>query len=365
MTERENEVLEIIKKNPLIGQAEIARELGITRSSAAVHIASLTKKGYIVGRGYVIAEGDCVVGVGAANVDVHGRSRNPIILRDSNPGHMNSSVGGVTRNILDNLSRLGVKTKLITAVGDDVYADKIRSDSFAAGIDVTNFLTVNGNPSSTYLSILDTNGDMAVALSDMSIMQNIMPEFLRSKSSVVQSAKVIVCDPSLPPDSMEYLLTVVAANKPVFVDPVSTSYARTIKHLIKHYHTIKPNKMELSELTDSPADTFAEVERASEILLDKGCKRVVVTLGEEGCYLADSDGVRMKKSLKPLQNMANATGAGDSFTAGLVYGFINGLGVESTLEIALACGIIAIMSESTINPRMSPELVERIIREHE
>ncbi len=43
--------------------------LGITRSSVAVHIANLQKKGCLLGRGYIVNEGNYVVGIGAANVD--------------------------------------------------------------------------------------------------------------------------------------------------------------------------------------------------------------------------------------------------------------------------------------------------------
>ena len=49
MTRREQEILEIIKEKPTIEQSELAAMLGITRSSVAVHIANLQKKGYILG----------------------------------------------------------------------------------------------------------------------------------------------------------------------------------------------------------------------------------------------------------------------------------------------------------------------------
>ena len=74
MTRREQEILEIIKEKPTIEQSELAAMLGITRSSVAVHIANLQKKGYILGRGYIVNNGDYIVGIGAANVDVHGLS---------------------------------------------------------------------------------------------------------------------------------------------------------------------------------------------------------------------------------------------------------------------------------------------------
>ena len=88
MTEREQEIFHIIQQNPAISQNELADRLGIARSSVAVHIANLQKKGYILGKGYIVNNSFYVVGVGAANVDIHGRSKAPIVMRDSNPGHM-------------------------------------------------------------------------------------------------------------------------------------------------------------------------------------------------------------------------------------------------------------------------------------
>ena len=54
MTQRERQLLEWIRENPMISQQELAEKAGITRSSAAVHISSLMKKGYIAGRGYLL-----------------------------------------------------------------------------------------------------------------------------------------------------------------------------------------------------------------------------------------------------------------------------------------------------------------------
>lgn len=119
-----------------------------------------------------------VVGVGAANLDIHGRPKKAIVMHDSNPGHMNASAGGVTRNVCDNLARLGADVRLISAVGTDLYADVIRQECTAAGIDVSQLCVAPGCASSTYLSILDEHGDMLVALSDMTVLQeHLTPEF--------------------------------------------------------------------------------------------------------------------------------------------------------------------------------------------
>ena len=53
MTQREAQILQWIQENPLISQQELADRAGITRSSVAVHISNLMKKGYIDGKGYI------------------------------------------------------------------------------------------------------------------------------------------------------------------------------------------------------------------------------------------------------------------------------------------------------------------------
>ena len=50
MTQRERQVLQLIESDPMISQQGIADALGITRSSAAVHISNLMKKGCIAER---------------------------------------------------------------------------------------------------------------------------------------------------------------------------------------------------------------------------------------------------------------------------------------------------------------------------
>ena len=50
MTQRERQILNWIEENPLISQQELAEKAGITRSSVAVHISNLMKKGYIAGK---------------------------------------------------------------------------------------------------------------------------------------------------------------------------------------------------------------------------------------------------------------------------------------------------------------------------
>ena len=121
ITERERQLLGWIAENPLISQQELANKAGITRSSVAVHISNLMKKGIIQGKGYILQMNPYVVVVGGVNIDIAGIPSQPLVPRDSNPGLVRMSLGGVGRNIAHNLSLLGVEVKFITAFGEDLH----------------------------------------------------------------------------------------------------------------------------------------------------------------------------------------------------------------------------------------------------
>jgi pseudouridine kinase len=86
MTEREQEILQWLRQNPLIPQQELADQLGISRSAVAGHIMKLMQKGQILGKGYILADSPYVVALGGANMDIRGSTVASLRQGDSNPG---------------------------------------------------------------------------------------------------------------------------------------------------------------------------------------------------------------------------------------------------------------------------------------
>ena len=175
MTQRERQILQLIEAHPMVQQQEIADKLGITRSSVAVHISNLTKKGCIAGKGYVLRTGSYAVVVGGVNVDIGGRSFNALVGEDSNPGEVMTSLGGVGRNIAHNMSLMGLDVRLLSAYGDDINGERVAASCSEIGIDLSNALRVPGASTSTYLYITDPDGEMALAVSDMEVCKKNHP----------------------------------------------------------------------------------------------------------------------------------------------------------------------------------------------
>lgn len=302
-----------------------------------------------------------IAGIGGANMDIHGRSDRPLIMRDSNPGSLHMTLGGVCRNICENLARLGADVRLITVVGDDVNGENILAGCRSAGIDMSASRVLAGERSSSYISIMDDTGDMLLAMSDMHIIKKLDAALVDESVAVLGGADIVVCDGNLSAKAVERLTEVCLS--PLYLDPVSTSWAKELAPYVGSFDTVKPNRIELGALTGCPVETYSDVLNACDVLLKKGVRRVFVSMGAEGLLYRGREGT-IHRIARPFPHMVNATGAGDASMAGIVWASRMGLSADEIVCIAMAAGMVAIASPDTISSEMSPAAIENMIKEY-
>ena len=142
----------------------------------AVHISNLMKRAKCR-QGLRAPVRDLCCRGGGVNMDIGGQSYAPLIAGDSNPGRVQMSLGGVGRNIAHNMALLGLDVRLLTAFGDDLYAQRIAASCGSWGLTSARPFQVPGGSTSTYLYLNGPDGDMALAVSDMDICQKLTPSF--------------------------------------------------------------------------------------------------------------------------------------------------------------------------------------------
>ncbi len=360
MTLREKEILQILKNNPMISQQEIADMLDISRASVAVHITNLMKKGQILGKGYILRKENYVTVIGGSNMDIQGFPNNPLVMYDSNPGKVDISMGGVGRNIAENLSRLNVNTKLISAIGNDLYGNTILSECKNLNIDVNDCLVSDEYSTSIYVSILNNSKDMQLAISHMDIIEKLDESFIHSKHKSIDDSKAIVIDTNLSNEAIDFI-TRTYSHLPIFVDTVSTAKCLKIKDILDRFEGIKLNKYEAETLSGIKIENLDDVKKSCEFFINKGIKNVFITLGGDGVYCANTDKAVHIPGVKI--NIVNATGAGDAFMSGIMYGFMNDLDLEETAKFSVGASILALSHKNTINPNLSVDLINQTIKE--
>ncbi len=361
MTEREQQILDLIRIDPLIPQQQLADQLGISRSAVAGHIMHLTQKGYIQGKGYILAPERFAVVLGGTNMDLAGRAEGELRLQDSNPGRLTASPGGVARNVADNLARLGSPVELISALGQDDWGERLVQSCRQVGVGMEHCLKLAGQRSSTYLSLHDAKGEMQLALNDMAILDQLDSQALEGRSGLLDRAGLWVLDANLGADALSWLFS-RAGNKPVLVDPVSVAKAERIKPYLGQIHTLKPTRLEAAALTGLSLDGPKAVEAAVAELHRLGVRQVLLSLGADGAYASDCGQGQWLTSL-PVP-MANVTGAGDAAMAVLAHGLLASWGWQRSVEAAMAASALAMSSQDTINPLMSEAALSRLLEEN-
>lgn len=300
-----------------------------------------------VNNGYVLV-------LGASIVDILGFTSYKYRKKDSNPGNIKISLGGVCRNIAENMARVGVNTKFISILGDDEQGKNIFEHSKVMGYDMEHSMLLENKATPTYMAILDERGDMVSAIVDMDSLDEMDEAFVDSKKDVLCNAEYVFLDADSP-KLLEYILKTYYGKTKFVLDPVSAAKAEKIKHLIKYFHTIKPNRYEAEILCGFEIKNYDDLRKAGSYFLSLGIKNVFISLDEDGTYYTNGNEEGRIKACDVI--LKNTTGAGDSFVAGVGYGYMNNLSLKDTVKYAMAMSVITIAHEETINPNMNHEYV--------
>jgi len=304
-----------------------------------------------------------IIVIGGSNIDIEATSTHELIDHDSNPGRITYSLGGVARNICQNLVQLGFEVSFLTALSTDTNGTKLKLESLNQGIDLSHAIISEQYPQSTYLCINDADGEMILAINDMDIIQLIDQDYLSQNIDYINSFDYCVFDTNLEKQSIDYLIHHVTI--PTFMDMVSVNKCMKLKELMKAsskkkqnlpLHFIKANKIEAELLSDTKIENSVDAMIACAKIKKCGIENVCVTLGKEGSYLSTSTDGYLHPAIETI--VKNTTGAGDAYLAGYLYGVTH---YEDYLKILkCACTASAITCESV--EAVSPSLTEENLR---
>lgn len=300
--------------------------------------------------------------IGGANVDVKCVLTASAVMHTSNPGRSSSSLGGVARNIAENLARLRVRACLVTAVGDDAFGERVLSDTAKAGVNVRHALRFPQG-TGTYTAVLDPSGELVIAVAAMSVMEELTRERLMDVRDVITAAAIVVVDCNVPEDALAFVLATCAdADVPVLVEPVSVPKAARLRACLRRGARVTlatPNRDELSALTGMTVTSDAELLQATQCLRDAGVRGVWVRLGARGGLLCTPTGTHWIPAF-PVP-VVDVTGAGDASLAGFASALLSGHAPERAARYGHAAAALTITTHHTVHPDLSPEVLESLI----
>jgi pseudouridine kinase len=307
----------------------------------------------VLGKANDLNESPPIICVGGANVDRKLYAKEEITAGTSNPVKSSRTVGGVARNIAENLGRLGEQVALISVSGNDLEWKEIYdvSSPFMNLEHVTQF---ENSSTGSYTAVLDRNGDLSIALADMDIFEKITPELVKKNSTILRSAKCIVVDLNCPAETIEFLCSFTSNHHiPLVIIPVSSPKMNRLPKTLDAVSWLIVNKDETETFMNIKINDDKDWERSVEKWLDLGVKNVIVTNGSKGVLTGSKDGEIRYFSAIEAPMVVDVTGAGDSFCSGVIYSWLQKKEFDYIIKSGLVNAQKTILSKHTVRQELS------------
>lgn len=253
----------------------------------------------------------------------------------------NTAPGGKGANQAVQAARLGAQVKLAGKVGMDMFGDMLLKSAEEAGVDTSLVLREESVSSGVGNIILEVkpgkpveNRIIVVPGANMKLGVKDV-EFV---SGLVSQYDMVLLELEIPMEVNE-AVTEYAFNKsiPVMLNPAPA--AQLSDNLLSKLTFISPNEHEACQLTgvkikkDGGTVDLDTVEQAAGVLLDRGVKNVIVTLGDCGAAFMSKRKFIYRPCVEGIEAV-DPTAAGDSFTGAFCTGICMGMSEEEALDFA-------------------------------
>lgn len=300
--------------------------------------------------------------IGAASIDTKGRADGPIQAGTSTPGAIRISVGGVGRNVAENLARLGERVVLLSAVGDDDVGRRLLQQARECAIDVSHILVDPNHRTAAYLALLDETGNLVMSIDDMSISRELItPGFVYRRRSLFRDARMVVLDANLAPETLRTIFRLARTyGVPVCADPTTASLAPRLCPHLTELTLVTPNAAEAEALCELRVTGRESALVAAQRLVSLGVQVAIVTLGATGLVYATSQESGYVPAIQV--EIVDFTGAGDALTAAVVFGLLNDFPINEAVRLGTSAAALTLQSRETVCPELSLErLYEKMV----
>ena len=280
----------------------------------------------------------------------------PLAAGTSNPVSGRRGFGGVARNVAETLARLGSSASLITLVGDDSDGRALVEGLTAIGVGTGGVVRVSGRETSTYVAVLTPEGELALGLAEMAILDGLTPELLSAHAECLARADWVFADCNATPD----LLAVLADPKRrqryrLAVDPVSVAKSAHLPGHLSGIDLLVLNRDEAAAILARHGLMSLDPQESARALLRAGAAEVVLTLGADGALAANRDGIVRVAAAPAIP--VDVTGAGDSLIAAVIHALMSDEPLAAAVAFGCRAAALTVESPHTVAPDLYAALV--------
>jgi len=228
-------------------------------------------------------------------------------------------------------SRLcGAEVLMVAKVGQDVFGEATFKNFNAFGVDTTHVKTVADAPTGVAPIFVEPNGQNRI-LVVKGANDKLTPADIDAAAADLRSVHTIILQFEIPLATIYHTVRFARTHNIRCIVNPAPAVPSSLADLTGADYFI-PNETEAELITGLPVQTLEEAAKCAAALVQKGFRRVVLTLGARGALLADSTG---HVHVPPFPvNAVDTTGAGDAFIGSLAVFLAEGVSEKDAVARA-------------------------------
>jgi ribokinase len=285
----------------------------------------------------------CVVG--AANIDLISYvPRLPALGETLHGSSFRTGFGGKGANQAVMAAKLGAAVTMITKVGQDDFGTSSLDNFRRYGIDVEHVSRTDRASTGVAPIFVDPDGNNAIVI--VTGANDLLDaDDIAAARPAMREAGVVICQLEIPVEVTAEALRVARAEGTRTILNPAPARADLPEELLRSSDVLCPNQSEAALLTGLPVGTVDEAQAAAAALLTRGPGAVLITLGADGCVVADADGVTQLPGV--AVDAKDTTGAGDAFVGALGCFLARGDGLREAATLANRIAALSVQRQGT------------------
>lgn len=250
------------------------------------------------------------------------------------PGGKGSNQAVATR-------RAGAETIFITKIGKDTFGEMAMKLYADEGINAEYVWEIADMATGAASIVVNEETSENLIIVVPGAADDMVPDDLEAAEAGIAKSSFFMASLEVPIPVMQRGLEVAKRNRiPTILNPAPAAILPDEVYGLSDYFT--PNETEASMLAGIPVENVDQAESAAKIFLDRGVKTAVITLGELGVYVRNSEISQHVPAFDMGDKVLETTGAGDAFNGGFAHALAQGLSLIEAIRFGSATAAISV-----------------------
>lgn len=248
--------------------------------------------------------------------------------------------GGKGANQAVAIAKLNGSVKMVGKVGNDGFGQTLINALDKDNVN-TDYIKTDDISTGVALITVDKNAENSIVVAP-GANYKLKEEDIDECIDAIKTSDIVVVQLETPINTIKYALKKAKElGKYTILNPAPA--VKLEDEIIKNVDLLTPNETELEILSGVKINNEDDIQIASKVMIEKGVKELIVTLGSKGSLYINKENYKFKKAYKV--DAIDTTAAGDSYTGALAVALSQDKNIEEAMDFASKVGALCVMKE--------------------